>query len=165
MEIRAGNYRSGNLGPVELSDAPRRIRFHPASILESLLDRIGLWCHRVGLQLVLHESRSCLHRIRQVWKSRTGIPFETVADSLPTLDGSDSRIERQPYIVGIQALERERPWLSLGDCELFLQGWFQAVTHMRSRGSEACKAVAALEYDSPMKHEPTAEKNLSRGGS
>lgn len=164
MEIRAGNYRSGSLGRDGLSDAPLHTKFHPASILESLRDRIGLWCHQVGLQLVLYESRSCLHRIRQVWKNRTVLPFETVAGSLPTLDGSDSRIERQPYIVGIQALERERPWLSLGDCELFLQGWFQAVTHMRSKGSEACKAVAALEYDSPMKHEPTADKNLSRGG-
>jgi hypothetical protein len=32
----------------------------------------------------------------------------------------------RPYIQGIRVLNMERPWLTLSDTELFLQGWFQA---------------------------------------
>jgi hypothetical protein len=40
--------------------------------------------------------------------------------------GSDSQIEKRPYILGIQTLCKARPWMTMFDVELFLQGWFHA---------------------------------------
>jgi hypothetical protein len=123
---KVGDYKSCTLGRGARSGAPRRTRFHPASILGSLLGTAHLWCHRRGLALVLSESRSLLHRIRRQWKTRMEIRFQEVQASVPDFVDYAFHNERQPYILGIRTLELSRPYLSAGDVELFLQGWFQA---------------------------------------
>jgi hypothetical protein len=106
-----------------------RSRFHPASIVASQRSIVLRWCQDRGVLLILREIRSCYRCIQL--RRRTGrvLSFEAVRQSVPPLrkcDDSANRIDRHSYIAGIQALERERPWLTLSDVELFLQGWFQA---------------------------------------
>ena len=87
------------------------------------------WCHGHGVLSVLRESRSCYYRIWQGWKQKQTLALDKVRLSvpvLPTFDVDGNRTDRHSYILGIRALERERPWLTLGDSELFLQGWFPA---------------------------------------
>lgn len=92
--------------------------------------RAGLLSYRyAGWPIVRSELHSCLHRIGLRWKTKSSVLlFEAVAESCPSLELSDhdSQIEMRPYIRGIQALCEDRPWMSLGDIELYLQGWFQA---------------------------------------
>ena len=96
---------------------------------ESLRRRFLYWCHGRGLLLVLYELRSCYHRIRQGRESKQTLALDKVRLSipaLPTFDGEGNRIDKYAYNEGIQALSKARPWLTLGDFELFLQGWLQA---------------------------------------
>jgi len=94
-----------------------------------LLKAAVAWYRWVGLQIVFSEVCSCYHRIQLGWKTRCShLSFEAVERSCPplSLSAHDSRMEMQPYIRGIQALNAQRPWLSLGDSEIYLQGWFHA---------------------------------------
>ena len=112
-----------------LSDARVRSRYRLPSTFSSLRRVVLGRYRRSELRLVPSEICSCRQRIRQGLKTKiywTGLCFEPVYLSLPTLSDYDSRIERQPYILGIQALTKERPCLTLSDLELFLQEWFRA---------------------------------------
>jgi hypothetical protein len=106
-----------------------RTRFYQSPRKESLRESVLRGCHALGLLLVLREIRSCYHPILLQWKSRQTLALQSVLASVPDLwrfaDCGDP-IDRHSYILGIQALEKERPWLTLGDFELYLQGWFQA---------------------------------------
>jgi hypothetical protein len=51
--------------------------------------------------------------------------FSDLRQSIPRLP-SGSRTEKQPYMLGIQALETVRPSVTVAEIELFLTGWFLA---------------------------------------
>jgi hypothetical protein len=113
----------------ELSHGRARKIYHPWSKF-FVLRRFALaWYQRSVWRAVLLEIRGTHHRIRRLLRTklhRTGLCFEPVYRSVPRLADYDSCTERQPYILGIQALAKDRPWMTLSDAELFLQGWFQA---------------------------------------
>jgi hypothetical protein len=113
----------------ESEDDCVRIRFHQPPTRPSLRHTVLSWSHAVGVRPVLLEIRNCYHRIQLRRKIGHKLLFEEVRNSLPLLvSGGDSasRIGRHSYIEGIQALQKERPWITLLDAELYLQGWFQA---------------------------------------
>jgi hypothetical protein len=101
----------------------------PTSILSSLRSTVLRSSPVRGLRLIVSQLRSCYHSIQSQKKTGQILDFDCVRASLPPLSRDDdpaNRIDRHSYIAGIRALERERPWLTLADYELFLQGWFQA---------------------------------------
>ena len=102
----------------------------PASTLEVLRRRFLWWLSYRELRIVLREIRSLFHRIALERRIAGYLHFEEVYRSVPRLealcDGSGNQTEQHSYIEGIQALSKERPWMTLADTELFLQGWFQA---------------------------------------
>jgi hypothetical protein len=59
--------------------------------------------------------------------------FDLFAAAVPRLNLSAdySRIEMRPYTWGIRALAQQRPTLFVGEIELYLQVWFQAVEALR----------------------------------
>jgi hypothetical protein len=111
------------------SDDPVHIKCHQVSKWTSLRGSLLSWFHAVGVRPVLLEICSCYHRILLRRRIGSRLAFEAVRRSIPLLsaiDDSASQTGRHSYIQGIQALEKERPWLTLLDAELYLQGWFQA---------------------------------------
>src|ERR1035438_3886770 len=113
----------------EQSDGRVHIRFHQVSTWASLRGTVLSWFPAVGVRPVLLEICSCYHRILLRRKIGSSLSPETVRQSLPSpATGCDSasQIGRHSCIQGIQALSKERPWLTLPDIELFLQGWFGA---------------------------------------
>ncbi|SRR5258708_37548717 len=79
------------------------------------------------LRPVLRGVCSCYHRICFERSIRGTLRFDAVRQSIPQVPFSDSRNEMQFCTRSIQSLERVRPYMTLADGELFLQGWFQAV--------------------------------------
>jgi len=97
---------------------------------EILFRHLVHWYIRAGLRLIVLESISCWGRIRLQWRTKGGsLLFQVVKKSLPFVSYDARYIENENYACseGIQTLLRQRPWMSLGDDELFLQGWFQAL--------------------------------------
>ena len=79
--------------------------------------------------IVLSEFCSCYQRI--LLRRKIGLVLfpEDIHQAVPDMAkhfDSSSQIGRQSYMLGILALETDRPWLTLADYKLFLQGWFQA---------------------------------------
>ena len=115
-----------SISPLRWGDAGRT-KSQISSTFGFLLRPVVAWCRFAGLQIVLSGGRSCLGRIRLRWKTRSNpLLFEEVRLSIPSLAVCDSQNETQSCSEGIQALSAQRPWMSLGDCEAYLQGWFQA---------------------------------------
>ena len=147
MSAKVGQVRIVSLGSAEQFDDASRRGFRLLSKLKSLRATVLRWSQRAGLRLVLREFRSCHHRIRLLQKSSAGtegLLFEDLRRSLRLPTSSDNCIERQPYILGIRTLEKDRPWTTLGDIELFLQGWFLAEQwYSRSLGKERGATIPA----------------------
>jgi hypothetical protein len=121
----AGDYRCSN--GEQLLNGRRRSAHPRPSMFFSLRVSVLQWCHVVGLRLVLLELRNLCFRIRQGRPYRTmGLVFEEVRLRVPPLCDCDSPRESNSYIAGIRTIRAARPWLTLVDYELFLQGWFQA---------------------------------------
>jgi hypothetical protein len=78
------------------------------------------------LRLAICGLRSCYHRIHFERSLRGTLRFDGVRRSIPQVPCSDSRNEMQFCSRGIQSLELARPYMTIADAELFLQGWFQA---------------------------------------
>src|SRR5258708_26246401 len=87
------------------------------------------------LRLALRGLRSCYHRIRLERSIRGTLKFDAVRQSIPKVPCSGSRNEMQFCTRSIQSLEQVRPYMSLADAELFLQGWFQAARWHAQMGS------------------------------
>src|SRR6266446_2499233 len=87
------------------------------------------------LRLALRGVRSCYHRIRLERSIRGTLKFDAVRRSIPQVPCSGSRNEMQFCTRSIQSLEQVRPYMSLADAELFLQGWFQAARWYAQMGS------------------------------
>src|ERR1017187_9700155 len=119
--------------PQRLPGGHSRIVFRRDSTA-SLWKTVLSWCQRFVLLPVPREIRSLYHRI--VLEKRTGtvLPYQAVQQSLPRLEVCDPPVE-PPCSYGIRALAKERPWLTIADCELFLQGWFQSEQYRARMGN------------------------------
>jgi hypothetical protein len=118
------------------------------SKLAFLCEWILRWYRDSLLRLVLRACRSCYHRIRFERRVSGSLVLDEVRQSIPQVACGDSRNEMQFCTRSIQSLEQGRPYLTLADAELFLQGWFQADRWHAHLGSEACKPEQ-LPFSSP----------------
>lgn len=110
--------------------ASTRKRCRGRSRWGTLVQSLAHWSHAAGLQIVVTEGMSCLGRIRLRWRTmRSSYRFQEVKKSLPCVNygDCDNQNENCACSLGIEALIAQRPWMSLGDTELYLQGWFQAL--------------------------------------
>jgi len=121
----ASQYKFEILEESGRSGVPHRTRFHPASMLGPVRGTVLSWCRTLGLLLVLREMGSCCHRIARGWKTRFAprLDFGEVYRSAPACASHNGM---HSCILGIQTLTASRPYLTIGDLELFLQGWFGA---------------------------------------
>jgi hypothetical protein len=111
---------------------------HP--MFSVLAGRIQRFYRGSLLRLVLRALGSCYHRIRFERSLRGTLRDDAVRRSVPLVPCSDSRNEMQFCTRSIQSLERVRPYMTLADGELFLQGWFQAARWYAHLDSESRKA-------------------------
>jgi hypothetical protein len=110
------------------------------SRFSSLREGILRWYRGSLLRLVLRGLRSSYHRIQFERSINGTLRFAAVRQSVPQVRCSDSRKEMQFCSRSIQSLEQDRPYPTLGDAELFLQGWFQAARWYAHLDSEARKS-------------------------
>lgn len=98
---------------------------------------VGEWFHHSLLRSVLRHMRSCYHSILLSRRLRNAVDFESVRRSLPEVSCSNSRNEMQFCTASIKSLIQARPYLTLADVELFLQGWFLSEKWFRHMSSES----------------------------
>ncbi len=110
------------------------------SNLSPLREWIPQWYRRSLLRVVLRGLCSCYHRMAFERSLRGTLRDDAVRRSVPLVPCSDSRNEMQFCTRSIQSLEQVRPYTTLADVELFLQGWFQAARWYEHVGSESRKA-------------------------
>ncbi len=147
---RYPNVRMLSLGQDAESGDHSRSGFRSGSKWASLFQSIRSCLSRLGEQLATLpvNRRTHLHRGGSMGQqskntAESGILlFSDLRQSLPQLPDSDSRTERQPYILGIQALETVRPSVGVAELELFLSGWFLADQwYARMMGSKCDKEI------------------------
>jgi len=97
-----------------------------SAILGPLFEIVASWYHYSLPRLILLESRSLYHRISFLRCKRLVLNFAEVRRSLPQVSCSDSRNESQFCTASIQRLSAERPYLTLADYRLFVEGFFLA---------------------------------------
>lgn len=107
------------------------------SSLAVLLASLRLWFHFSLLRSVLCQLRSCYYCILMTRRLCCALNFEKVRQSLPRVPCSDSHNEMQFCTASIQSLQAVRPYLTIADVELFLQGWFLSEQWFRHMGSES----------------------------
>jgi hypothetical protein len=146
------------------ADDSSGITHHLPSRSATLL-RSALWClQRVGLLRIFGELRSCFYRIVRPEKI-IGVPFEELQERAQRVyrEAGPVRTQRYPYMPGIEALCRQRPWLTWQDLELFLQGWFHAeLALLRSQSTGmGCGTPVAKDSQRPPEGlaAPHAESN------
>ena len=84
------------------------------------------WYHSSLLRLALRESRSAYYRISSSRYRRTVLNYAEVRRSLPQVSCSDSRNEMQFCSASIRRLSEDRPYLTLADMRLVVEGFFLA---------------------------------------
>jgi hypothetical protein len=84
------------------------------------------WFHFSLLRQVLLEIRSSIYRILSSRCKRTVLGFAEVRQSWQRVSCGDSRNQEQFCTLGIETLCAERPYLTLEDCRLFVEGFFLA---------------------------------------
>src|SRR5450631_1571664 len=116
------------------------IRVRTLSQKRSIFSSLAQWIlgsYRGSLlRLALRGLSSYCHRMDFERSLRGTLRFDVVRQSIPQVPCSGSRNEMQFCTRSIQSLERVRPYMSLADAELFLQGWFQASRWYAHLGSE-----------------------------
>lgn len=119
-------------------------RFYTLRQRRSMFSSLAEWILRSYrgslLRLVLRGLRSCYHRIRFERSIRGTLRFDAVRQSIPQVPFSGSQNEMQFCTRSIQSLELVRPYMTLADGELFLQGWFQAVRWYAHLDSQSGKS-------------------------
>jgi hypothetical protein len=120
------------------------IRACTLSQKRSMLISLGGWIlglYRGSLlRLALRGLCSCYHRIAFERSLRGTLRFDAVRQSIPQVPCSGSRNEMQFCTRSIQSLEQARPYMTLADGELFLQGWFQAARWYAHLDNQSGKA-------------------------
>src|SRR6266700_732673 len=129
------------------------------SIWQTLRRRSLSWLRSRGWLLALSELRSCYQRIllgRRKQLDTVGLVFAQVLASMPPLTFPHSCSETLAYTLSIRALERERPYLTLTDYELFAQAWFQAAKWYSRSADSGCdrQAVDSLNNSEKFSHSP-----------
>jgi hypothetical protein len=129
------------MNPLASQSAAPDTHFHTLrqtrSMFSSLAELI-LHSYRGSLlRLTLRGLRSCYHRIRFERSIRGTLRFDVVRRCVPQVPCSDSRNELQFCSRSIQSLEQVRPYMTIADAEVFLQGWFQAVRWYAHLDSES----------------------------
>jgi hypothetical protein len=129
MTERTEDFSMISLGPGTEEDGLRRNGCRLSSI-SGTLRRLGLWLRRyLGLRSVLCEIYSCRQRIllgkKNEWDT-SGLDLAQVLASCPKVIFPRNCSGNLAYSMCIRALEKERPYLTLADSELFAQAWFQA---------------------------------------
>ena len=117
---------------------------HGASGKETLSSRVYVvlrgtvcqWFHFSILRQVLLETRSVAHRISWSRCRRTALNFAEVRRSVPQVPCSGSRNEMQYCTASIQRLSQERPYPTLSDYRLFVEGFFLAEKWFHHMGKE-----------------------------
>jgi len=136
--------KTESLNALASQSAAPGIRVCTLSQKRSILSSLGEWiarCYRGSLlRLALRGLCSYYHRIRFERSIRGTLRFDAVRQSVSQVPCSDSRNEMQFCSRSIQHLEQARPYMSLADGELFLQGWFQAARWYAHLDSESRKA-------------------------
>ena len=105
------------------------------------------------LRQVLRVLRSSYHRIRFERSICGTLRFDLVRQCVPQVPCSDSRNEMQFCSRSIQSLEQARPYMTLADAELFLQGWFQAArwyAHLDSQSGKSGPNSSHTSEDAPI---------------
>lgn len=122
--------KTESLNALASQSAAPGIRVCTLSQKRSILSSLGEWiarCYRGSLlRLALRGLCSYYHRIRFERSIRGTLRFDAVRQSIPRVPCSGSRNEMQFCTRSIQSLEQVRPYMTLADAEVFLQGWFQA---------------------------------------
>jgi hypothetical protein len=122
------------------------------STSSTLVERLHRSYRGSLLRLVLRGLCSCYHRMRFERSLRGTLRDDAVRRSVPLVPCSDSRNEMQFCTRSIQSLERVRPYMTLADGELFLQGWFQAArwyAHLDSESRKAQQSGSSAYPDEP----------------
>jgi hypothetical protein len=123
-----------SLGPETAGGDYSRKGFHLGSIGGILRGLALSWSQHLGLRLVLSEIYSCYRRILLGRKSKwdtSGLNLAEVLASCPKVTFPRSCSGNLAYSMCMRALEKERPYLTLADSELFAQAWFQAARFFR----------------------------------
>jgi hypothetical protein len=122
-------------------NGPSRNATRLISIWGTLKRHLLWWCQSRGLWSIALEIRSCYRRIQLERKSRwatSGLALEQIRTTVPQLTFPRNCSETLSYSLSIQALEKERPYLTLVDSELFAQAWFQASRWFAHRSGTEC---------------------------
>src|SRR5438128_1239114 len=125
-----------SLGPGTANDGRSRTKCRLGSIWGTPRRLALAWFRNHGWLLALSELCSCYRRIRLGRKKQldtAGLVFAQVLASVPPLIFPRNCSETLAYTLSIQILERERPYLTVTDYELFAQAWFQAARWYRHR--------------------------------
>jgi hypothetical protein len=95
-------------------------------IREALLGAVLDWYHFSLLRQVLRESRNAVYRIFLPRCRWTVLNFADVEQSLPDVSLEDSQNQMQFCTASIQKLSEERPYLTLVDMRLVVEGFLLA---------------------------------------
>lgn len=139
--MQTQNFNMISLGLETAVDHCSRNELRQGSILAALRARLLWWCQYRGLLPVLLEIRSCYRRIQLGKKMRwgtSGLVLEQILASVPQVIFPRNCSETQSYSLSIQALEKERPYLTPADYELFAQAWFQAMKWIAHKSDRGC---------------------------
>jgi hypothetical protein len=112
-------------------------------VYEGLLGVVLRSFHFSILRQVLLETRSLIHRISWSRCRRTALDFAEVRQSLPQVSCSRSRNETQYCTASIEKLSEERPYLTLSDYRLLVEGFFLAEKWFLHTGMEHRKTQYA----------------------
>jgi len=141
MALSSPDFNMISLSPGTVEDGRSRTGFRRGSNVETLRRLVLSWCRRHGLLLALTELRSCYQRIRLGRKKQldtVGLVFDQVLASVPPLIFPRNCSETLAYTLSIERLERERPYLTLTDYEVFAQAWFQRARWCSHRTGTGC---------------------------
>lgn len=118
--------------PAAVPDVPLSIESVKYSKNPSLLSIALLLFRARGRKVALPELYGCYRRILLILQKGwdiSGLEYEAVRRSLPQVEFVSCPTEIHACSKSIRTLEKDRPFLGIGDVELFEQGWFQAIEY------------------------------------
>ena len=123
------NFNMIHLGPGTAEGGCSHTGLRPDSTWQVLRKLALSWFQRHGWRLVLLEICNCRQRIllgrKKQWDTRA-LVLEEIRATMPLVIFPRNCSETLSCTLSIQALKRERPYLTPADYELFAQAWFQA---------------------------------------
>jgi hypothetical protein len=152
-EVQEQDFNMISLGPETGEGGLSRNGFRLVSKWEVLRRSVLLWFRHHGLLLVALEMRSCYQRIRlgrkRQWDT-CGLVIAEIRASMPPVIFPRSCSETLSCSLSIEALEKERPYLTPADRELFGQAWFQAARWFAHKSGMECDTRVPDSYDTSL---------------